>query len=113
MSKEVARAAWNLTYEKGLVDVLHDYKDNPKLKGQNGWNSEGWRCITAKFNERFSLAHFTKQQLQEKEKELKSSYKALRDSRKESVNGWNDSLCMILVEPEVWARLITLSNFFL
>jgi hypothetical protein len=58
MSKEVARAAWNSTYEKGLVDVLHDY--NPKLKGQNGWNSEGWRCITAKFNERFSLAHFHK-----------------------------------------------------
>ena len=54
MSKEVARAAWNSTYEKGLVDVLHDYKDNPKLKGQNGWNSEGWKCITAKFNERFS-----------------------------------------------------------
>jgi hypothetical protein len=32
MSKEFARAAWNSTYEKGLVDVLHDYKDNPKLK---------------------------------------------------------------------------------
>ena len=113
MSKEVARAAWNSTYEKGLVDVLHDYKDNPKLKGQNGWNSEGWKCITAKFNERFSLAHFTKQQLQEKEKELKSSYKAVRDSRKESGTGWNDSLCMILAEPEVWARLISVSNFFL
>jgi hypothetical protein len=32
MSKEVARAVWNSTYEKGLVDLLHDYKDNTKLK---------------------------------------------------------------------------------
>jgi hypothetical protein len=56
---------------------------------------------------------FTKQQLQEKEKELKSSYKAVRDSRKESGTSWNDSLCMILAEPEVWARLISISNFFL
>jgi hypothetical protein len=59
------------------------------------------------------LAHFTKQQLQEKEKELKSSYKTVRDSRKESETGSNDSLCMILAELEVWARLISVRNLFL
>lgn len=93
-------------YEKGLVDVMHDHKDNPKFKGQNGWNRDGWNNITTKFNEKFPLAHFSKQQLQEKERELKGYYKAIRDSRKENEVGWNDTLCMVLAEPEVWPRLI-------
>ena len=85
MSGDVSRAAWNSTYEKGLVEILHVYKDNPKYKGQNGWAIEGWRIITTKFNERFPIAHFTKQQIQEKEKELKGNYKALRDAKGEVV----------------------------
>ena len=40
---------WNNVYEKGLVDVMHDHKDNPKFKGQNGWNRDGWNSITTKF----------------------------------------------------------------
>nr|TKW34162.1 hypothetical protein SEVIR_2G286300v2 [Setaria viridis] len=35
MAGEADRAAWNSTYEKGLVEILHNYKDNPKYKGQN------------------------------------------------------------------------------
>ncbi|KAJ1263056.1 hypothetical protein BS78_09G155100 [Paspalum vaginatum] len=97
---------WNITYEKGLIDVMYDHKDNPKFKGQNGWNQHGWNSITTKFNEKFPQAHFSKQQLQEKEKELKGSYKAIRGSRNESGAGWNDTLCMVLAEPEVWPRLI-------
>uniref|UniRef100_K3Y1I5 Myb/SANT-like domain-containing protein n=1 Tax=Setaria italica TaxID=4555 RepID=K3Y1I5_SETIT len=92
---EADRAAWNSAYEKGLVEILLDYKDNPKYKDQNGWVSEGCKIITSKFNEKFPAAHFTKKQAQEKEKELKANYKALRDAKRDSGNGWNESLCMI------------------
>uniref|UniRef100_A0A804PKV5 Myb/SANT-like domain-containing protein n=1 Tax=Zea mays TaxID=4577 RepID=A0A804PKV5_MAIZE len=44
--------------------------------------------------------------MQDKDKELKSHYKAVRDSRKETGVGWNDSLCMIVAEPELWEKLI-------
>ena len=110
MEGEDDRAAWKSTYEKGLVEILHDYKDNPKYKGQNGWVSEGCRIITRKFNEKFSVAHFTKKQVQEKEKEFKANYKALRDAKRDSGNGWNESLCMILTEPKVWEKLIAVSH---
>jgi hypothetical protein len=103
---------WNNVYEKGLVDVMHDHKDNPKFKGQKGWNRDGWNSITTKFNEKFPLSHFSKQQLQE-ERELKGYYKAIRDSRKKSGVGWNDTLCMVLAEPEVWPRLIRVSKLSL
>ncbi|PVH66194.1 hypothetical protein PAHAL_1G175000 [Panicum hallii] len=106
ISGDVSRAAWNSAYEKGLVEILHVYKDNPKYKGQIGWVSEGRRIITTKFNERFPVAHFTKQQIQEKEKELIANYKALKGAKGESGNGWNESLCMILAEPKIWEKLI-------
>uniref|UniRef100_K3ZZK9 Myb/SANT-like domain-containing protein n=1 Tax=Setaria italica TaxID=4555 RepID=K3ZZK9_SETIT len=85
MAGEVDRAAWNSAYEKGLVEILLDYKDNPKYKCQNGWVSEGWRIITSKFNEKFPVFHLSKKQVQEKEKELKANYKALRDAKRDSV----------------------------
>ncbi|KAL6843069.1 hypothetical protein ACP4OV_027143 [Aristida adscensionis] len=106
MAKESSRAIWNSMYEKGLVDILLEHNLNPKFKGQNGWVTEGWRSISSKFNEGFLLAHFTKQQIQEKEKELKGNYKAIRDARKESGVGWNDSLGMITAVDEVWSRII-------
>ncbi|KAL6888326.1 hypothetical protein ACP4OV_009352 [Aristida adscensionis] len=106
MAKESSRAIWNSMYEKGLVDILIEHNLNPRFKGQNGWVTEGWRSIASKFNEGFPLAHFTKQQIQEKEKELKGNYKAIRDARKESGGGWNDSLGMIIAVDEVWSRII-------
>ena len=71
MSKE--RATWNWRYEKGLVDTMRDHVNIPMFRGQNGWTRDGWRSISEKFNQMFPFAHFTKQQLQEKEKELKGS----------------------------------------
>uniref|UniRef100_K4A1A0 Myb/SANT-like domain-containing protein n=1 Tax=Setaria italica TaxID=4555 RepID=K4A1A0_SETIT len=97
---------------KGLVEILHDYKDNPKYKGQNGWVSEGGRIITSKFNEKFPVAHFTKKHVQEKEKELKANYKALRDAKRDNGNGWNEFLCMILTELKVWEKLIVVHTSF-
>ena len=65
MSKE--RATWNWRYEKGLVDTMRDHMNIPMFRGQNGWTGDGWRSISEKFNQMFPFAHFTKQQLQEKE----------------------------------------------
>ncbi|XP_066392544.1 uncharacterized protein [Miscanthus floridulus] len=54
----------------------------------------------------YPLACFTKQQLQEKEKELKGSWKAIHVALKDSGVGWNDSLAMVIAEPEKWKKLI-------
>ncbi|KAG0523586.1 hypothetical protein BDA96_07G135400 [Sorghum bicolor] len=105
MSKE--RATWNSRYEKGLVDIMRDHVNIPLFRGQNGWTVEGWRSISEKFTQMYPLARFTKQQLQEKEKELKGSWKAIHVARKESGVGWNDTLAMVIAEPEKWKKLIS------
>jgi hypothetical protein len=97
MSSE--RATWNFTYEKGLVDILKELGNIPMFKGQNGWTTEGWRIITNKFNNIFPRANFSKQQVQEKKKELKGNYKVIKEARKSGV-GWNDTLGMIIAEPQ-------------
>lgn len=73
MSEEALRANWNFLYKKGLVEILTEHKVDTRFKGQNGWNSEGWKSIHRKFSEKFPLARFTKRQLQDKEKDLKAS----------------------------------------
>ncbi|OEL37599.1 hypothetical protein BAE44_0001382 [Dichanthelium oligosanthes] len=83
---------------KELVSLL-------MLRGQNGWTAEGWRNITNKFNAMFPLAHFTKQQIHEKERELKGNYKIIREARKSGV-GFNGILGMIIAEPKIWDKLI-------
>ncbi|KAF8691885.1 hypothetical protein HU200_040002 [Digitaria exilis] len=60
----------------------------------------------AAWNSTYEKAHFTKQPIQEKEKELKASYKAIRDAKAASGSGWNESLCMLILEPHVWDKLI-------
>uniref|UniRef100_K3YN32 Myb/SANT-like domain-containing protein n=1 Tax=Setaria italica TaxID=4555 RepID=K3YN32_SETIT len=80
------RATWSYTYEKGLVDILKELANVPMFKGQNGWIAEGWRNITNKFNDMFPTTHFTKQQVQEKEKELKGNYKIIKEARKSGDN---------------------------
>ena len=86
MSGDNNRAAWAFSYEKGLVDILKDHNNIPMFKGHNGWSPKGWRSITKKFNEKFPLLHFTKQQIKEKEREFKSSYNVLRDARKATLD---------------------------
>ncbi|XP_066309804.1 uncharacterized protein [Miscanthus floridulus] len=100
------RAAWTYTYEKGLVDVMKEHVNIPMYRAQNGWTADGWRNIAKRFNETFPLAHFSKQQMQEKEKELKGNYRTVRDARKESGVGWNETLSMIIAEPKKWEDLI-------
>ncbi|XBH96909.1 hypothetical protein VPH35_087211 [Triticum aestivum] len=98
-------ASWDHAYEKGLVDIMLDH-NNPIYRGQNGWTAEWWTRITNTFNQKFPLANFTKQQIQEKDKDLKGNYKVVRDSRKQSGTGWDDTLCVIIVEPVIWDTLI-------
>ena len=109
MSK--SRATWNSRYEKGLVDIMRDRVNIPLFRGQNGWSGEGWRSISEKFTQMYPLACFTKQQLQEKEKELKGSWKAIHVALKDSGVGWNDSLAMVIAEPEKWKKLINVRFF--
>ncbi|KAM0904709.1 hypothetical protein ACQ4PT_017838 [Festuca glaucescens] len=104
MVKETSRASWSHLYEKGLVDILVEH-NVPIYRGQNGWVAEGWKCITNKFNQQFPCAHFTKQQIQEKDKDMKANYKAVRDARKMSGTGGDDSLSMIIAEPVIWEKL--------
>ncbi|TVU21039.1 hypothetical protein EJB05_30650 [Eragrostis curvula] len=107
MSEQSARAAWSFAYEKGLVDILSELKNDARFKGQNGWTSEGWKTAHAKFNQQFPLARFTKQQLQEKEKEVKASYRAIRDAKKESSIGWNEAMGMITTtDQEIWKKCV-------
>ncbi|XBI60955.1 hypothetical protein VPH35_041819 [Triticum aestivum] len=84
------RASWDHAYEKGLVDIMLDH-NNPIYRGQNGWTAEGWTRIANTFNRKFPLANFSKQQIQEKDKDLKENYKAVRDSQKQSGTGWDDN----------------------
>ena len=101
MSREGSRASWHFEFEKGLVQILHDHM-HEKFRSQNGWKSEGWNIIVKKFNEQFPSTRYTKVQIQEKEKELKASYRALRDARRNSGAGWNDTLCTINATALEW-----------
>ena len=112
MVKETsARASWNHVLEKGLLDILVEH-NVPIYRGQNGWTAEGWRRITSKFNEKFPTTQYTKQQIQEKEKDMKANYKAVRDASKQSGTGWNDALHMIIAEPIIWAKLKKVKSYF-
>ena len=104
----MARASWNMNYEKILVDILHEH-NHVKYRGQNGWAPEGWRSMTQMFNEKCPLAKFTKAQIQEKEKELKANYKVLKEARKQSGVGWNEAMGMIIAKPPIWANIIVVS----
>jgi hypothetical protein len=58
------------------------------------------------------LAHFTKQQLQDKEKDIKGSYRAICGARSESGVGWNESTGMILADPTQWEKCTMVSYLF-
>ncbi|XP_008669144.1 uncharacterized protein [Zea mays] len=102
------RANWNSGLEKGLVEILQDH-NNDCYKGQNGWSSEAWNRIVKLFHEKFPYVTFTKCQIQDKEKELKRDYKALKEARQQSGVSWDERLCRIEAEEPIWNNL-TISN---
>ncbi|KAL5678544.1 hypothetical protein ACJX0J_014675, partial [Zea mays] len=100
------RANWNSGLEKGLVEILQDH-NNDCYKGQNGWSSEAWNRIVKFFHEKFSYVTFTKCHIQDKEKELKRDYKALKEARQQSGVSWDERLCRIEAEEPIWNNLTT------
>ena len=101
-----SRASWNPELEKALVDLLHEL-NNPSYRGDNGWSSEAWNKIVKEFREKHPYVNLKKQQIQDKEKELKRDYKMLKDARKQSGASWDDNRCMIVADPPIWANIIT------
>lgn len=102
------RAQWNPALEKALVDLLHEH-NNPYHRGQNGWSAESWNGITKIFHEKYPHTNFTKQQIQEKQKDLKSQYRIIKDARKQSGVSWNYHTHMIEADPHLWQNLIIVS----
>lgn len=109
-----SRAHWNLGLEKALVELLHDY-NNDCYRGQNGWSTDAWNRIVKSFHQNFKHVSFSRQQIQDKEKELKREYRMLKEARQQSGASWDDKLCMIVADPPVWANIITVisKNTFL
>uniref|UniRef100_A0A0E0M711 Myb/SANT-like domain-containing protein n=1 Tax=Oryza punctata TaxID=4537 RepID=A0A0E0M711_ORYPU len=97
MSTERVRASSNSALEKGLVDIIHDHNQQ-RFRAQNAWIPEGWRSIVNKFNEKFPYAYFSKQQIQEKEKEHKGNYKNIKNAREESGSIATGDLCFTPTE---------------
>jgi hypothetical protein len=83
------RASWNRGLEKALVELLHEH-NNPYHRSQNGWSNETWNMMVRIFNSRHKHVHFTKSQIQDKEKDLKRDYRMLREAQKQSDVGWNE-----------------------
>lgn len=105
------RASWNLGLDKGLVELLH-YHNNDYYRSQNGWSSETWNRIVKLFQEKFTHVHFTKVQIQEKEKDLKRDYNLLKEAKKQSGTHWNGTLGILEAAPPVWDNIITVTSLF-
>ncbi|KAK3146751.1 hypothetical protein QOZ80_3BG0271390 [Eleusine coracana subsp. coracana] len=73
---------------------------------QNGWTSDAWNRMVRKFLKRFPYVAFSKDQIQDKEKELKRDFRVLKEARKQSGVHWDEKLCMIMVEPAIWDNII-------
>ncbi|KAM0849808.1 hypothetical protein ACQ4PT_053492 [Festuca glaucescens] len=95
-SKE--RAYWNPDLEKTLVELLHEH-NVPQYRGNNGWSSEAWNKIVSEFHTKHTYVTMDKNQIQEKEKELKRDYKMLKEARMQSGASWNEKRCMIETFP--------------
>ncbi|BAF16853.2 Os05g0217900 [Oryza sativa Japonica Group] len=101
-----SRASWNPGPEKALVDLLHEH-NNPHYRCQNGWTSEAWNKVVKEFRDRHPYVTMNKQQIQDKEKELKRDYRLLKEARKQSGASWDNQRCMIVADDAVWANIIT------
>ncbi|KAM0925831.1 hypothetical protein ACQ4PT_003973 [Festuca glaucescens] len=99
------RAKWTGKYEKGLVDVLLEYKGS-QYRGENGWYTEGWNRIVRDVNKLFPDEKFTKSQIQDKEAQFKKGYKAIKSIVNKSGVSWNPISFMINTIAEKWDDII-------
>ncbi|KAE8818848.1 hypothetical protein D1007_03455 [Hordeum vulgare] len=99
------RAKWTARYEKGLVEILTEYNLS-HYRGQNGWTTEGWNQVFKELNNLYPEARFTKDQVQDKEAQLKKYYKNIKSIVNRSGISWNDGACVINTTPEKWEEII-------
>lgn len=62
------------------------------------------------FNARNGV-NFTKGEMQEKKKEIKRDYMALKEARRKINVSWDDVRCTIIVDENLWKNMITVSYF--
>uniref|UniRef100_A0ACD5U7N4 Uncharacterized protein n=1 Tax=Avena sativa TaxID=4498 RepID=A0ACD5U7N4_AVESA len=105
LTGEKTRATWSRALEKSLVEILHEH-NTTYHRSQNGWNSETWNLMVSIFQQRNPHMNVKKSQIQDKEKDLKRDYRALREARKQSGVGWNEAQSMLQAEPHLWVNLI-------
>lgn len=96
--------------EKGLVQILLDH-DNDRYRAQNGWKTEAWNLMYQKFCDQFPYVGFSRDQVQDKEKELKREFNMLKNARQQSGVHWDEKLCMIVAEPAIWDNIIVVCFF--
>ncbi|KAE8813199.1 Acyl carrier protein 2, mitochondrial [Hordeum vulgare] len=99
------RAKWIARYEKGLVEILTEYNLS-HYRGQNRWTTEGWNQVVKELNNLYPHARFTKDQVQDKEAQLKKHYKNIKSIVNRSGISWNDVACVINTTPEKWEEII-------
>ncbi|CAD6333122.1 unnamed protein product [Miscanthus lutarioriparius] len=92
--------------EKALVEMLHDHNSDC-YRGQNGWTTDLWNRIVKLFHAKFKHVSFSRQQIQDKEKELKREYRMLKEVRKQSGASWDEKLSMIVADEPTWDNIIT------
>ncbi|KAK3118839.1 hypothetical protein QOZ80_9BG0709110 [Eleusine coracana subsp. coracana] len=102
------RAYWNPTLEKSLVEILHKYKDSG-YRGDNGWSFEGWNVMVKEFLEKNKHISFSRDQIQDKEGQLKRDYKMLKEARRQSGGSWNHDRSMIEGSQAYWDNLIIIN----
>ncbi|KAE8790649.1 hypothetical protein D1007_35072 [Hordeum vulgare] len=93
------RAKWTARYEKGLVEILIEYNLS-HYRGQNGWTTEGWNQVVKELNNLYPEARFTKDQVEDKEAQLKKHYKNIKSIVNRSRISWNDVACVINTTPD-------------
>ncbi|KAK3143196.1 hypothetical protein QOZ80_4BG0359780 [Eleusine coracana subsp. coracana] len=99
------RAYWNRTLDKSLVDIMLEHLRNGE-RADNGWNSEVWNKMYNEFLAKNKYVTYTKNQVQDRERELKRDYKLLKDAKRESGCSWNYDRQMLDADPHQWKNLI-------
>ena len=79
-------------------------------RSQNGWSTETWNTMVKIFLAKHPYVQVTKNQIQDKEKDLKRDYRMLKDARNQSGAGWNEAEFKIEGEPHLWENLETVSG---
>jgi hypothetical protein len=103
------RASSNPDLEKSHVEILLEHKDTGAW-GDNGcWSSKEWTKMIQEFHTWNRYVNFNRNQIQEKEGQLKRDYNMLKEARKQSGSSWNERRCMVAGPSSMWENLEVVS----